>query len=143
MNTIPSPEDCRPAPEGWVLRPLNHTFGTRAGPFYMRDPEGDVPGIGFFAEPHHGNLEGAVHGGALLTLADMALFDIAFRTLGRFTGVTVTLNADFLNPGPVGQFIEATGEIVKNGRSLIFARGTVTEAGTPLLSFSGAIKRLS
>ncbi|WP_165793630.1 PaaI family thioesterase [Hyphococcus luteus] len=129
------------APDGWTLQSHNETFSGHAGPFFFRE-EGGAPGVGFFSEPHHANLGGIVHGGALLTLADMALWDICRREVGLFRGVTVTLNAEFVGAGPVGEFIEATGEMVKAGRKLMFARGTVSAKGNVLMSFSGTLKRV-
>ena len=136
------PITARPAPTGWVLQSHPQTFSAHAGPFYFRD-KGPTPGVGFFAEPHHANLGGIVHGGALMTLADMSLWDICRRVEGNFRAVTVTLNSEFLAPGPVGAFIEASGEMTKAGRSYLFARGLVTAEGKSLLSFSGTLKRFS
>lgn len=116
-------------------------FASEAGPFYFRT-EPKTPGVGFFAEPRHANIAGIVHGGALLTLADMSLFDICFRALGRFRAVTVTLNSEFLGPGPIGEFIEATGELTRAGRKLLFCRGLVTAKDAAVMSFSGVLKRL-
>jgi uncharacterized protein (TIGR00369 family) len=127
-------------PEGWMLQSHLDTFSGHAGPFYFRQ-EGPLAGVGFVSGPHHLNGLSVVHGGALLTLADMALWDICRREVGLFRGVTVTLNAEFLSPGAVGVFIEAGGEMVKAGRKMMFARGLVTAEGAPLLSFSGTLKR--
>ncbi|MBI1365287.1 MAG: PaaI family thioesterase [Alphaproteobacteria bacterium] len=134
--------DARPAPEGWVIQHRFAGFAYEAGPFYFREDEA-TPGVGFYAEPRHANLANIVHGGALLTLADMSLFDIAFRAVGRFKALTVTLNSEFLGPGPIGEFIEATGEVTRAGRKLIFCRGLVTARGAPIMSFSGTVKRLA
>jgi acyl-coenzyme A thioesterase PaaI-like protein len=131
----------RPAPKGWVLQDFKDGFAFEAGPFYFR-ADGSAPGVGFFSEPRHANLGGIVHGGALLTLADMALFDACFRTHGRFRAVTVTLNSEFLEAGKIGEFIEARGELVGGGRSIMFVRGLVTAGERRLLNFSGAVKRL-
>lgn len=133
--------DSNTAPDGWVLQSHTETFSGRAGPYYFRE-DGPTPGVGFFAEPHHLNLGGVVHGGALMTLADMSLWDICRRKVGVFRGVTVTLNSEFLRPGPAGCFIEATGETLAIGRRMLFARGLVTAKGKALLSFSGSLKRL-
>lgn len=134
-------QNSRPAPEGFVLQSHRDTFSGRAGPFYFR-AAGPTPGVGFFAEPHHANVADIVHGGALLTLADMALFDICHRAVGRFKGVTVSLNCEFLGPGPIGAFIEATGEMTRGGKRLLYSRGLITAAGKPVMSFSGILKRL-
>jgi acyl-coenzyme A thioesterase PaaI-like protein len=58
-----------------------------------------------------------------------------------FRAVTVTMNAEFIGRGPIGKFIEATGETTKIGRSLLFARGMISCEGEALLSFSGSLKR--
>ena len=79
-----------------------------------------------------------------MTLADMALFDICFRAAGeQFKAVTVTMNAEFVGPGPIGEFVEASGELIKQGKSLSFVRGLITAKGQTMLSFSGSLKRLS
>ena len=142
MNDDDKLKDARPAPAGWKLGKYPQTFAFHAGPMYFRE-RGQKPGVGFYSEPHHGNLGNVIHGGALMTLADMALFDICFRTFGEFPAVTLSLNADFLNPGPIGEFVEADGEITRAGKSIHFVRGLVKAGETPLLSFSGSIKRLS
>ncbi len=130
-----------PAPDGWVFHEIPQRFAGRAGPFYWR-VEGP-PGVGFFSKPHHGNLGEVVHGGVLLTLADMALFTFCRDVLAGDKAVTVTLNSEFLNPGPIGAFIHADGEVTKAGKSILMARGIVRAGDTPLLAFSGSLKRLS
>ena len=135
------PSDYDRAPEGWVLRVHENSFSGRAGPFYFRT-DGVRPGVGFFSKEHHGNLNDMVHGGALMTLADMALFTICYERLEGDMAVTVTLNSEFLGAGPIGKFIEASGEVTRAGRSLIFARGMVECEGKSLLAFSGILKRV-
>ena len=127
-------------PDGWVKREQPLTFSSYVGPIFFR--EGPNPGVGFFAEARHANFGGVVHGGMLMTLADMALFDIVFRKTGPFKAVTVTMNSEFLAPAPIDAFIEASGEVLKAGRSMFFVRGLVTSGDKSLLSFSGSLKRL-
>ncbi len=129
-------------PEGWDAQGHGGTFSAHAGPFYFRDAKSKTPGIGFYSLPHHANPDGVIHGGMLLTLADMSLWDICRRVIGPFKAVTVTLNAEFVGPGPVGAFIEATGEPVRLGRKMLFARGLVRAGDQTLMSFSGTLKRL-
>jgi uncharacterized protein (TIGR00369 family) len=130
-------------PEGWVLQSHRDTFSGHAGPFYFRSGVENPPGVGFLSEPRHANAIGMVHGGALLTLADMSLWDICRRASGPFNAVTLTLNSEFIAPGPVGRFIHATGEAVKIGKSIMFARGEVRCGEDILLTFSGSLKRIS
>ncbi len=128
-------------PPGWTRQQHPETFAWHAGPFYYN--QNGAPGVGFVAQPHHANLGKMVHGGALLTLADMALFTICFREVGAFKGVTVSLNTDFLAPGKIGAFISATGEPVRIGKSLMVARGLIESEGVTLMSFSGTLKRFA
>jgi uncharacterized protein (TIGR00369 family) len=128
-------------PEGWIKQSFPDTFSAHAGPFYFRDYSDRRPGVGFLSEPHHKNAGDMIHGGALMTLADMSLWDICRRVIGPFRAVTLTMNAEFINPGPIGKFIEATGEPVKIGKSILFARGEVRCEGATLLTFSGSLKR--
>ena len=129
-------------PEGWVQLAPSETFSAIAGPIWFRPYSEREPGCGFASEQRHANYGGIIHGGALLTLADMALWDICRRVVGRFAGVTVTMNTEFLAPGPIGKFIMATGEATKIGKSLMFARGQVSCEGETLLVFSGTLKRV-
>lgn len=125
-----------------MLRLIPGTFGEAAGPFYFREA-GKTPGVGFFSEQRHRNIQNFVHGGALLTLADIALFDICARARGQvFRAVTVSLSSEFLAPGPIGAFIEATGEMTGGGKSLMFCRGLVSADGKALLSFAGILKAI-
>lgn len=136
-----SEQTAPPIPDGWVLQPFPETFSFHAGPFYFRDPDGQTPGVGFVSCSQHANAGGMVHGGALMTLADMSLWDICRRQVGKLRAVTVTLNAEFVGKGEIGKFIEASGEATKIGGSMLFARGLVTCEGRTLLSFSGSLKR--
>lgn len=130
----------RPAPAGWFLREPQRTFSGYSGPFYYRKtPE---PGVGFYSEPRHQNLAGVVHGGMLLTLADMSLFDACLRADPKFRGVTVTMNSEFLAGAPIGAFIAASSQILRMGRSLVFLRGLAMAEDKELLAFSGTLKRL-
>lgn len=130
-------------PPGWVRQSHQDTFSGHAGPFYFRDFADKLPGVGFLSEARHGNANGMIHGGALLTLADMSIWDICRRAAGPFNAVTLTLNSEFVAPGPIGRFIAASGEAVKIGKSIMFARGEVRYGAEVLLTFSGALRRFS
>ena len=126
---------------GWN-RWAGDPFEDAVGPFYFRvDPDGR-PVTAFRAEAKHMNGGGHMHGGCLMAVADMALFTIAREALAGQHGVTVALDSVFLNPGNVGDLVEATGEVTRAGGSLIFVRGQVTVEHRTLLTFSGVIKKL-
>ncbi|MEO1189218.1 MAG: PaaI family thioesterase, partial [Pseudomonadota bacterium] len=58
----------------WPGEPFEHDT---AGPFYMRQDEDGGMVAAFRAERKHMNAGGVVHGGALMTFADFALFALA------------------------------------------------------------------
>lgn len=127
---------------GWKNWPEEPFEYEQAGPFYFRvDERGPV--AAFRAEHKHMNGAGVMHGGCLMTFADFALFGIAHEDMGENAyGLTVAFTSEFLAGPKVGDYVEARGEVLRAGRSLIFVRGIVTADGTPALNFSGTIKRV-
>ncbi|WP_409998309.1 hotdog domain-containing protein, partial [Escherichia coli] len=49
---------------------------------------------------------------------------------------------EFVGPAAVGDLVEATGEVVKAGGSLLFVRGLISTGGRPMLNFSGVVKKI-
>ncbi|HTU10281.1 MAG TPA: PaaI family thioesterase [Allosphingosinicella sp.] len=95
-----------------------------------------------FPDKSHSNLGDMVHGGAILTLIDMALF-----AGGRMTGVDVTggvtldLSARFLAPGRIGIPLDAELELLRETGLLAFFDGRVTQEGALVASFTGALRK--
>ena len=95
----------------------------------------------FRAQRKHMNAGGVVHGGALMTFADFALFALAHNSENDGYGVTVAFTSEFLSGALEGELIEARGEVMGGGRSITFVRGVITGDGRPVLNFSGTIKK--
>ncbi|MDP9301079.1 MAG: PaaI family thioesterase [Actinomycetota bacterium] len=93
---------------------------------------GDVR-LGWEARPDHRNLQGLVHGGILATLVDIAM-GLAVRTVVGPTRrhVTIDLDVHYLRPARPGR-LEAVGSVVRVGKQVGFAEGTVTDASGRLL----------
>lgn len=129
---------------GWSCWSARDPFEALTGPFYSRIVEDEGPVCAMRTEARHTNGLGGVHGGALMTFADFALFALSSRARERAPGVTVNLSGDFLGPARPGERLEARGEVTKAGGSLLFVRGLVTAEAErrPVLSFTGVIKRL-
>ena len=120
---------------------IGDTFEDHTGPFYFRkDPDGSVR-CAFRAGPQHMNGSGNMHGGCMLTFADYALFMIGNDAMVNGGGVTISLNGDFVGPVALGELVEATGEVVRAGGSLIFMRGMIAVGERPVMSFSGVVKK--
>lgn len=122
----------------WPNEPFEHDT---AGPFYLRQDEDGNMVAAFRAERKHMNAGGVVHGGALMTFADFALFALAHTGDDDGYGVTVAFTSEFLSGALEGELIEARGEVMGGGRSITFVRGVVTGDGRPVLNFSGTIKK--
>lgn len=126
---------------GWRIWP-DDPFEQTVGPFYMR-VGADGPEMAFRAERRHLNGMGAVHGGCLMSFADFALFGIAHEALAPSGyGVTVAFTSEFISGAKEGALMEALGEVLRAGGSLIFVRGLITGDGEACLNFSGTLKRL-
>ena len=79
---------------GWQTYDLHGTFDQTVGPFYFKpDPDGRMR-CAFRAEPKHMNAGHRMHGGCLMTFADIALFQTAYQEMEGKNGVTVQLELD-------------------------------------------------
>jgi acyl-coenzyme A thioesterase PaaI-like protein len=105
------------------------------------------PGRGLcrmFPDRSHSNLGDMIHGGAILTFIDMALF-----AGGRMAGadviraVTLDLSTRFLSPGRIGVPLDAEVELLKETGRLVFLDGRVTQEGELVASFTGALRKAS
>ena len=117
-------------------------FEDLAGPFYYRTDDGGQVVCAFRAERKHMNTSGNMHGGCLLTFVDYAIFMIARDALIDSGSVTASMNAEFIDGSQEGELIEARGEVVRAGGSMVFLRGLLTTGGRPLLNFSAIIKKI-
>ncbi len=126
---------------GWHTYDLHGTFDQVVGPFYFKTDADGRMRCAFRAEEKHMNLGGRMHGGCLMTFADIALFQTAYQEMEGKNGVTVQLDSTLIDGGYVGELIEATGEVVRAGGSLIFVRGQITTGDRTLMTFSGIIRK--
>lgn len=79
------------------------------------------------ARPELGNVIGAVHGGVVATLVDVAMASAAVSTIDfRQTAVTLNLTTSFLEPGE-GRLV-ADGEFLHDDGGVAWCRAVVTDA---------------
>jgi len=97
-----------------------------------------------FPEECHSNLGDMVHGGAILTFIDMALF-----AGGRLAGanviraVTLDLSTRFLGRGRIGVPLDAEVELLRETKRLVFLAGKLVQEEELVASFSGALRKSS
>jgi uncharacterized protein (TIGR00369 family) len=83
--------------------------------------------------PELGNVIGAMHGGVVLTLLDVAMASAAVsRHDFRLTAVTLNLDTSFINPGR-GR-LTADGELLDDDGSVALCSARVTDAGGQLVA---------
>ena len=116
------------------------TFNSANGPFYLKR-DGDDIVMGFRVEQRHCNPAGILHGGMMMTVADMtAGFGTAFKSgIDKFMP-TVNMTFDFVASGNIGDWIEGRCEVLKVTRSLAFASVMLSTQGRPLLRASAVMK---
>ncbi|MES2488809.1 MAG: PaaI family thioesterase [Pseudomonadota bacterium] len=99
--------------------------------------------LGFFSDSRHCNQNAdVVHGGALMTFADISLGYGAARALGHSACVTAQLQTHFVSSAPVGSFISCQPEVVRKGASLVFTRGLICVGDKTVVSADGIWKVL-
>lgn len=91
------------------------------GPVYSKGEGADLA-LGLRVQQKHCNMRGALHGGILATLADVALgYTIAFSTQPPTGLVTTNLTLDFAGTAKIGDWLEARVDVQKKGSRLAFA----------------------
>ena len=116
-------------------------FEDYVGPLYYKE-EKDNYRCAFVVDERHINGQGGLHGGMMMTFGDYAVFFFAKRHLKDIRAVTVTFNSELCAGAGVGDFIEATGEVVHETGGMLFMRGTLFRGETTLLNFSSVLKKL-
>ena len=136
-----------PHHEGWWTwdLPDDSRYNATLGKLVVR-PEG--PGkarVRIWPERRQSNIADVVHGGAIMTLIDMALFaggsmaglgDVAFA-------VTLDCQVQFIAPARLGLALDAAVELIKETRRLAFLRGLVEQDGITIAAFSGTLRKAS
>ena len=97
-----------------------------------------------FPDRPQSNLGEAVHGGAILTFIDMAMFaggHAAGVDLGP--SVTLDLSTQFLSPARLGVPLDASVEVLREGGKTIAMRGLVEQEGEKVAAWSGTLRKLA
>ena len=127
--------------EGWrSLTP--HRFSGAIGKTWARGQGAELT-LGMLAEEHVANENiGIVHGGALMTFADMALGSAVSQALGGMHCVTAQMQFHFVAAARIGSFITCCPEIVRRTSQLVFLRALVESEGRTLAACDGIFKVL-
>ena len=136
-------------PEGFKLvdfargRP-EPTFNTHVGNMYVKRGEKgtrDAFVMGFRVHQHLCNPAGGLHGGMMMTVADLvgAMGGGTLAGLRKFLP-TVNMTFDFVAPAKVGDWVEGRAELVRATRSLLFTNIYLTVGEEKILRASSICK---
>ena len=117
-------------------------FNLYAGPFYRFSVNADGSGAryGFVTDKKHMNGSGNVHGGLLMTLADVAMSRTARTVAGVESCNTVSLTADFIGAGKLGDLVEAIVKVTRRTRTLVFQSADIVADDRILMVATGIWK---
>jgi acyl-coenzyme A thioesterase 13 len=128
-------------PAGFEPLFRNSPYTDTIGPiFYRKDGSNLV--LGIRALQKHANARGLVHGGLLMTIADIALgYAMAFREDPPASLITASISADFAGSAKVGDWIEVHVDVQKSGSRLAFANAYLIANDQRILRASGVYLR--
>ncbi|WP_416897591.1 MAG: PaaI family thioesterase [Minwuia sp.] len=111
------------------------------GPFYWRKRE-DRLRFAFLAEPKHCNSGGIVHGGLLMTFADLMMCGTATQGTDDRGVFTVSFTSDFMASGMEGELIKARAEVVRRTGQMVFVRGEIYTDDKIIMTCSSVLRRI-
>jgi len=139
---------CVPDPEhpGWLTWDVADKARFNAvamGRMLVRQQDVRTCRLRMFPGPQHANLPGTVHGGAMLALADVALFATLWVLSDGATAgaVTLDLNCQFIGAGELEEPLDAVTELLKETRRLSFLRGTIEQGDKIVASYSATMRK--
>ena len=103
-------------------------FVTQLG-FTLELFEGGESTLGYTPRPEHLNSFAVTHGGACMTLLDVAMA-VAARSVQKDMGVvTIEMKTSFMRPAPGdGSLLTARGRLMHRTQSLAFTEATIYDA---------------
>ena len=120
------------------------SFAGSIGPLHYRDAGNEVVQVRMMPTPLMLNMGGSIHGGAVMTFIDMAIF-AGGPIVGRAAGHYVTLDcathfiARTMPHEPLDAFVRMVGQ-TKGG--MVFMAGHCEQGGTTTHSFTGTLKKI-
>jgi uncharacterized protein (TIGR00369 family) len=128
--------------DGWRRLPTIR-YSAALGPTFTKRIDGKITAA-LLAQEHLGNDNlGIIHGGAMMTFADMAMgIGVGYAMGGKATFVTAQLAVQFTAAAKVGELITCQPEVVRKTSSMVFVRGLIEAGGRTVASVDGIFKLL-
>lgn len=112
------------APPGWRVLEGISPFSRITGPVYVRVDEPHLYGLRVL--DHHENGWGVLHGGAVMSFADVSFGD-TIRTIypAGVSNRTVSMTVNFFDSVPLGEWVDARITVDRAGRSTAFLQAAL------------------
>jgi uncharacterized protein (TIGR00369 family) len=136
------PDPDHPGWWSWDL-PDGERYNATLGKLLVR-PEGEGRArCRMFPDRRQSNLDDVMHGGAILTFIDMAIFAGGYAA-GADVGpsVTLDLSAQFLAPARLHIPLDASVELLRESKRMVVMRGLVEQEGKAVAAWSGTLRKL-
>ncbi|WP_166039367.1 PaaI family thioesterase [Sphingosinicella sp. YJ22] len=145
MNVHPAIRH-EPAPDhpGWFTWDVTgpERFNSSIGRLLVRRGEDGGGWCRMFPTQTHSNLGNKVHGGALMTFIDMALYaGGAMAGANVAMAVTLDCSVQFLDAGELGEPLDAEVELLRETGRLVFIRGRLLQGERLVASFSASLRK--
>lgn len=132
-----TPESLQAA--GWERNELGG-FTSQVCPLWSRREPGRVA-VGLIVEERHTNNHiGTLHGGVVMTFADVALGWAVSTAVGHQMCVTLSLQTQFVSVARIGDFITCQAEVIRTTKQIVFVRGLIMAADRIVASAEGLWK---
>jgi uncharacterized protein (TIGR00369 family) len=100
-------------------------FNLHAGPVWRLPADGEVRRFALVVAEKHMNYSGSVHGGLIMTFADVAMSQTARAVSGAPMTNTISMTCDFVGPGKLGDILEARVRVTRQTRTMVFLLGDI------------------
>lgn len=136
------PDPDRPGWLSWRLREGDR-YNSTLGPMWAKKREDGIVVVRTEPGRLQGNLADNVHGGAILTQIDIAMFVCArlHGMLENGPAVTLDLNSHFVGAARLGQPLDVEVEVLRETGNFVFLRGLAVQGETRCCAFSGTIRK--
>lgn len=115
-------------------------FNLHAGPIYRLPDEGAVRRFALPVLDKHLNGSGNVHGGLLMTFADISMSQTARAATGAPGCNTVSMTCDFVGPGKAGETLACSVRVTRKTRTLVFMSADIVSGDRPVAVATGLWK---
>lgn len=114
-------------------------FESHVGPIsYTRSEDG--ASLSFTIDEQHLNGDGFIHGGMMMTLASGVLGELARATADGAQTAPLSVNCDFVGPGPKGAAVIGTATITRRTRTVLFTSAELRANDKLMMTATGVYR---